>query len=80
MTLPKHHRSGVTPNRAVGAAVAEAEAGDDLVEDQQGPGRVARARAAPARNPSAGPTRFMLAATGSTSTQATDSSISGTSL
>ena len=35
MTLPKHEMSGVTPNRSGGAAAAQAEAGDDLIEDQQ---------------------------------------------
>ena len=35
ITLPKHHRSGVTPDHAVAPAGAEAEAGDDLVEDEE---------------------------------------------
>ena len=34
MTLPKHVRSGVTPYVLLRAAGAEAEAGDDLVEDR----------------------------------------------
>ena len=41
ITLPKHHRSGRTPN-ARAPPQAEAEPGDDLVEDQQRAGRVAR--------------------------------------
>ena len=42
MTLPKQVRSGRDAVRGLGAAEAEAEAGDHLVEDQQRAGRVAR--------------------------------------
>ena len=41
MTLPKHQRSGVTPDQRGGPARAEPEPGDHLVEDQQRAGGVA---------------------------------------
>ena len=68
------YRSGRDAEPLLGAAAAEAEAGDHLVEDQQRAGRVARGPQAleEARRPAA--TRPMLAATGSTMTQATSSS------
>ena len=58
----------------LGAAQGQAEAGDDLVENEQGPVFVAEGAQAP-RKPGAGPTTPMLAATGSTMTAATSPAV-----
>ncbi len=70
----------MTPKYSSRSALRQAKAGDDLVEDQQRADAVALARADPVRKPGSGATRFMFAATGSTSTAATSSSSIGTSL
>ena len=80
MTLPKHHTSGVTPDHSVAPPTAEAEPGDDLVEQQQGADAVALGAQARPGTRRAGGTSPMLAATGSTQTTATVSSRSGTTL
>ena len=61
------------------AAGAETEAGDDLVEDQERAGRVARG-AQSLEEAGHGATRPMFAATGSTITHATAASTTGTTL
>ena len=65
---------------ALGAARPEAEAGDDLVEDQERARPVARRAQAREEAGLPGGPAPMLAATGSTMTQATSSPTSGTTL
>ena len=69
-TFPKHDRSGVDAVAALGAGVAEAEPGDDLVDDQQGAGVGAAAPEA-VEEAAAGGMSPMLAGTPSTITAAT---------
>ncbi len=79
MTLPKHQRSGVTPDQAVAPPGPSRKPVMTSSKINNAPAASHAARR-PSRNPGAGATRFMLAATGSTITQAVRSSISGTTL
>ena len=80
MTLPKHHRSGRTPEPLLRRRRGQPEAGDHLVEEQQRAGPVAR-RPQPGEEPRLGRRRGPCwPATGSTTTTATASSSAGTTL
>ena len=79
MTLPKHHRSGVTPDQPVAPPGPSRKPVITSSKMSRAPAASQAARS-PSRNPGAGATRFMFAATGSTITQATRSSSSGTTL
>ena len=79
MTLPKHHRSGVTPDQAVAPPGPSRKPVMTSSKIRSAPAASHAARSA-SRKPGAGRTRFMLAATGSTITQATRSSSAGTTL
>jgi len=63
--LPSIVRSGVTPEALLGAAARDAEAGDDLVEDEQRARRVAHCRSGLEKSVGGGTTP-MFPATGST--------------
>ena len=76
ITLPKHHRSGVTPDQPVAPAGPRRKPVITSSKISSAPAASQAARS-PSRNPGAGATRFMLAATGSTMTQATRSSRAG---
>ena len=71
---------GADAEQLLGAAAGDAEAGDHLVEDQQRADAVALGPQALRGTRAPAATRPMLAATGSTITQATSSSSSGTTL
>ena len=79
ITFPKHHRSGCTPTAAVAPPRPRRKPVITSSKIKSAPARSHAARS-PSRNPASGATSPMFAATGSTITQATDSSISGTSL
>src|SRR6185312_1231827 len=79
ITLPKHHRSGDTPDQTV---APPGPIRNPVITSSKMSSAPAASHAArsPARKPGAGGTRFMFAATGSTITQATSSSSAGTTL
>ena len=79
ITLPKHHRSGRTPDEAMAPPSPIRNPVMTSSNTSSAPAASHAARS-PSRNPGAGGTRPMLAATGSTITQATRSSSSGTTL
>jgi len=79
MTLPKHHRSGVTRDQPVAPAEPRRNPVITSSKIKSAPAASQAARS-PSRKPGVGATRFMLAATGSTITQATLSSSAGTTL
>ena len=79
ITLPKHHTSGRTPNHSAAPPRASRKPVITSSNNSSAPARSQAARS-PSRNPAAGATRPMLAATGSTHTTATVSSSSGTAL
>ena len=71
MTLPKHQRSGVTPDQAVAPPGPSRNPviTSSKISNAPAASQAARRRS---RKPGAGATRFMFAATGSTMTQAVD--------
>ena len=79
MTLPKHHRSGLNPDQPVAPSGPRRKPVITSSKINSAPAASQAARS-PSRNPAAGETRFMFAATGSTITQATRSSSAGTTL
>ena len=79
MTLPKHHRSGRTPDHAEAPPSPSRKPVITSSKTSRAPAASQAARS-PSRKPGAGATRPMLAATASTITQATRSSSSGTRL
>ncbi len=79
MTLPKHVRSGVMANASCAPPQPSRNPVITSSKIKMAPTR-SHSERSPARKPSTGWTRPMLAATGSTMTHATVSSSSGTSL
>ena len=75
--LAEARQVGGDAEQRLRAAPGDPEPGDHLVEDQAARRRASHSARSPSRNPAAGGTRPMLAATGSTITAATSSSSVG---